>query len=435
MTRSRHVLVSLVSLSAPALAQEVAAPSSAPLVEATAATAATAQAESAPLAPKPEPLKVDAAKPEAREHREKWYDKLSIRGYTQVRYNGLLQNEPTLVYPQADKSIGGNAGFLIRRARLQLLGDVHPRVYLYFQNDFAADAGTTMHVGQIRDLYADIALDDDKEYRFRVGQSKVPFGFENMQSSSNRAPIDRTEALNSATPGERDLGVFFYWAPKEIRARFKHLVDSGLKGSGDYGVVGVGVYNGQGVNRAELTPSRFAVARVSWPFDFGGQIVEAGVQAMHGDIAVAKSKVTVRGADFTPTSSTMNRREKRAAASLTVYPQPIGFQAEAVLGRAPVFDLDERAIKTDTIWGYYGMLFAKVDAFVPFVRYAQYEGSRRTDTNAMPTSSTETEGGFEYQYNKAVEITLAWQHATRFHQKLLRDVTGDFARVQIQLNY
>jgi hypothetical protein len=53
----------------------------------------------------------------------------------------------------------------------------------------------------------------------------------------------------------------------------------------------------------------------------------------------------------------------------------------------------------------------------------------------MPTSSTEIEGGLEYQYNKAVEITLAWQHATRFHQKLLRDVTGDFARVQIQLNY
>ncbi len=200
-------------------------------------------------------------------------------------------------------------------------------------------------------------------------------------------------------------------------------------------IVGLGVYNGQGVNRPEATPSRFAVARVSWPFDFGGQIVETGVQAMHGDISVAQEKVSVRGADFVPTSSATNRTEKRAAASLTVYPQPIGFQAEAMVGEAPVFDLDARAIADASVWGYYGMLFAKFDALVPFVRYAAYEGSRRTDTNAMPTSSTEIEGGLEYQYNKAVEITLAWQHATRFHQKLLRDVTGDFARVQIQLNY
>lgn len=429
MITLRHAPVAFTLLALDAAAQEAPSPAIA------AAPAAPEAATAAPAAPKAVEAPPAADAPKAEQKEPKWYEKLAIRGYTQVRYNTLLQSTPTLIYPQADKSIGGAGGFFIRRARLQVLGDIHPRVYLYFQNDFATDAGTTMHVGQIRDLYADIALDADKEYRFRVGQSKVPFGFENMQSSSNRAPLDRTEALNSATPGERDLGVFFYWAPKEIRARFKYLVDSGLKGSGDYGVVGVGVYNGQGVNRAETTPSRTAVARVSWPFDFGGQIVEAGVQAMHGDVTIAQEKVSVRGADFTPSGSTTNRTEKRAAASLTVYPQPIGFQAEATVGEAPVFDLDARAIKDDTIWGYYGMLFAKFDAFVPFVRYARYEGSRRTDTNAMPTTSTEIEGGVEYRLNKALEITAAWQHATRFHQKLLTDVTGDFARVQVQFNY
>jgi hypothetical protein len=317
-----------------------------------------------------------------------------------------------------------------------VLGDVHPRVYLYFQSDFAADAGTTMHVAAIRDLYADIALDDDKEFRFRVGQSKVPFGFENMQSSSNRAPLDRTEAINSATPGERDLGLFFYWAPKEIRARFKHLVDSGLKGSGDYGVVAIGTYNGQAVNKPDLTPSRAVVARVTWPFDFGGQFVEVSAQAMDSDVSISLEKTKVQGVDFAPSSSTLNfDGEKRAAATVVVYPQPIGFQAEATVGRGPVFDLDARGVKRSDLFGYYGMLFAKFDGLVPYLRYAYYEGSRRTEVNAMPTDSTEIEGGIEYQVNKALEITAAWQHATRFNAKLQSEVSGDFGRVQVQLNY
>ena len=289
MNRVRHLSVALSFFAAAASAEEVTPPGQSPAV--------------APELPAVSPAPAAKA-PEAKEVKAEWYEKLSIRGYTQIRYNNLFQTDPLLTYPQNDKGIGGNAGFTIRRARLQLLGDIHPRVYLYFQSDFAADAGSTMHVAAIRDLYADIALDEDKEFRFRVGQSKVPFGFENMQSSSNRAPLDRTEAINSATPGERDLGVFFYWAPKEIRARFKHLVDSGLKGSGDYGVVAIGTYNGQAVNKPDLTPSRAVVARVTWPFDINGQFVEVSAQAMQSDVGLTLEKAKVNGVDFTPSSST-----------------------------------------------------------------------------------------------------------------------------------
>ncbi|MEZ5949741.1 MAG: porin [Planctomycetaceae bacterium] len=60
---------------------------------------------------------------------------------------------------------------------------------------------------QIRDLYSDLYLDDDKVNRFRVGQSKVPHGWENLQSSQNRLPLDRDDGFNSAVKNERDLGV------------------------------------------------------------------------------------------------------------------------------------------------------------------------------------------------------------------------------------
>ncbi len=86
----------------------------------------------------------------------------------------------------------------------------------------------------MRDAYADLHLDKDKEFRFRVGLSKVPFGWENLQSSSNRVPLDRSDSLNSGVRNERDVGVFFYYTPKEVQDLFKEINDSGLKGSGNY---------------------------------------------------------------------------------------------------------------------------------------------------------------------------------------------------------
>lgn len=91
-------------------------------------------------------------------------------------------------------------------------------------------------------------LDKDNVYRFRVGQSKVPFGFENMQSSQSRLPLDRHDGMNSAVSNERDLGVFFYWTPKKVQEHFKYISKNNLKHSGDYGMFGIGAYNGQTAN-------------------------------------------------------------------------------------------------------------------------------------------------------------------------------------------
>lgn len=76
----------------------------------------------------------------------------------------------------------------------------------------------------------------------------MPFGFENMQSSQNRLPLDRNDAMNSAVSNERDLGVFIYWAPVDKRKLFSRLVSDGVKGSGDDGIFAFGAYNGQTAN-------------------------------------------------------------------------------------------------------------------------------------------------------------------------------------------
>ena len=198
---------------------------------------------------------------------KKWFESFSIRGYQQVRYNRLFETNDKLRCEQCDRSWGADGGFFIRRMRVILFGQINKRVYFYIQPDFASSASTTsLHFGQLRDAYFDIGLDDKNEFRFRIGQSKIAYGFENMQSSQNRLALDRNDALNSAVSNERDLGVFFYYAPSEVRKLFSELVSSGLKGSGDYGVFGFGLYNGQTANKPELNNEPHAFTRIAYPF-------------------------------------------------------------------------------------------------------------------------------------------------------------------------
>jgi len=117
-----------------------------------------------------------------------WYESFRIRGYGQIRYNRLFETNDQFACEQCDRSWGQNGGFFIRRARLIVQGQIHPQVFIYLQPDFASTAGTTGNVAQLRDWYVDVGVDKQNVYRFRLGQSKVPFSYENLQSSSNRLP-------------------------------------------------------------------------------------------------------------------------------------------------------------------------------------------------------------------------------------------------------
>ena len=227
-----------------------------------------------------------------------WYDKLSIRGYTQVRVGRALTQDrdggdPSLL---GDRSISADTGtFSIRRARLILSGDVSEHLALFFQTDFANNPadGTHTFFAQIRDLYADIYLDTDKVNRIRVGQSKLPWGFEEMQSSGNRVAIDRSDAIDSGdSPNQRDLGTFYYWTPVEKQKLLKDLVDGGLKGSGNYGIFGIGVYNGQGGSELDENRNLHMVARFTWPFQLAsGQVVELSMQGYTGKKVVGGTEI------------------------------------------------------------------------------------------------------------------------------------------------
>jgi hypothetical protein len=368
---------------------------------------------------------------------KKWYESVQMRGYMQVRYNGLLQTNEDLECEQCDKSWGGDNDFFIRRMRLIFYGQVSPRVYFYIQPDFAsAPSSSAMHFGQLRDAYFDVGLDEKNEFRFRIGQSKVPYGFENMQSSQNRLPLDRADAMNSAVTNERDLGVFFYWAPAKTRKLFSSLVSEGLKGSGDYGVLGIGVYNGQTANRPELNSNKHVVARASYPVQIKNQVLEAGIQAYKGQFTLLSTTSGVG----TATDKLYN--DERVGATFVLYPKPFGILAEYNIGRGPEYDKLTNSVIESPLKGGFITASYKLDfngqTLIPFSRFQYYDGGKKHELDARSYEVKELEIGAEWQPNKNFELVVMYTMSARRFEDAANPVNyqrGNLLRIQAQVNF
>lgn len=359
-----------------------------------------------------------------------WFRELSFRGYGQLRYNRLLETNPDLTC-DCDPAWGGGGGFGIRRVRLTFEGNISEKVYLYIHPDIASGDGRSLF--SMRSAFFDVGIDDKQEFRIRFGQTKVPFGFENGQSTQKRLPLDRSESLNSAKQTERDLGVFVYWAPVEIRKRLAWLVSSGLKGTGDYGVFGFAVYNGMTANREMLKNSPHIAAKASYPFQFSsGQVLEAGVSAYTGKYPVNTTLV----------DNTLFQ-DQRVAASFIYYAQPLGFSGEYNIGEGPQYNRDLNTVESKPVRGgylqtMYYLKTYKYGLFIPFARWSSYEGGLKHRPDAISQDINEFEFGFEWQPNYFLELTMNYtisERNTRDAANPFNDQRGNLLRIQFQVNF
>lgn len=370
---------------------------------------------------------------------KKWYESISLRGYAQLRYNRLLETNDQLKCEQCDKSWGENGGFFFRRIRLIFSGQIGKHVYFYIQPDFASSPSSTIqNFAQLRDAYFDLGIGKYNQYRFRLGQSKVPFGFENMQSSQNRLPLDRNDGLNSAVSNERDLGVFFYWAPEKYRKLFSEVVKDGLKGSGDYGLVGFGIYNGQTANKPELNDAPHVVLRACLPIIIRNQIIETGIQAYSGKYTIAKDLIS----SGTKTTMDRNYLDQRMAATFVLYPKPFGIQAEYNFGRGPEFNKINDSIEVQKLNGGYVTLSyfipIRKEILIPFFRGQYYNGGKKHELDARSYEVKEFEIGLEWQPLKQFELTAMYTFSNRrFEDFALQNNVqkGKLLRLQAQINF
>lgn len=370
---------------------------------------------------------------------KKWYENISIRGYMQVRYNRLLETNPKLKCDQCDRSFGEGGGIFLRRIRIILYGQIHEKVYFYIQPDFASSASSaSLHFGQLKDAYVDIGIDNKNEFRIRLGQSKVPYGFENMQSSQNRLPLDRGDALNSAFSNERDLGAFFYWAPVGKRKMFSALVNEGYKGEGDYGIIALGVFNGQTANKPEQNKNLHVVARLTYPFEIGSQTIEPAIQAYTGRYVITNNQLSPN----VKIAQENNYIDQRVAATFVLYPKPFGIQSEFNIGKGPEFNKETDSIEVRNLKGGYATFnyFIKIKKQVlfPFLRAHYYSGGKKFEQDARSYTVKEYEFGVEWQPVKNFEFVAEYVASKRrFEDFKIQDNTqkGGLLRLQAQLNF
>ena len=366
-----------------------------------------------------------------------WYDRLTFRGYAQFRYNRLLETNELLKCPTCDRSIGANGGFFLRRARLAMLYEVNDHITVSIQPDFSSEVGGRENTLVLRQYFADLYFDSARTLRARIGQSEVPTGFEALQSSGRRTPLDRSDAMESTTPGEQELGVFFYWTPSAVKRRIRTLATSQLKGAGDYGAVALGVYNGQGGNRAEANDERHVVARIAYPFIVRGQYVEVNAHALAGTYTIATGQRApgVGGDD--------DFADRRVGGSLIIYPQPLGLQEEWTVGRGPQYDATTNSIEDRSLRGGYAMMsysfdFAGPPRVVAYARAQYFQGGFKTDPDARSSVVHEYEPGLEWTLNEGLEFTAAYAISDRLYRDSVapnNHQRGQFLRLQAQVSF
>ncbi len=373
---------------------------------------------------------------------DKWYERLKLKGYMQFRGSSVLNENGGLLNVPNDPFANDVTTLGIRRGRLTLSGDITSHLYMYVQVDYfgtvtgsASGTGTNVNALQARDYYADISLDPGREYRVRLGLSKVPFGWSNMQSSQNRLATERPDAINSAVEGERDLGAFFYYSPYDVRERFKNLVKMGLRGSGDYGLLALGAYSGQGIGRSDGNAQTHFVARLAYPFEFSnGQFFEVGIAAYTGRFMPA-----VTGATAVPTRGV---NDSRVGISAILYPQPFGLEAEWNWGEGPELNtatnrIDAKSLNGGYIQACYRHVFANSQELIPFVRWQYYNGGRKFAANAPHNNVNEVGLGLRYIPYPELEMSLMFNHGTRTNTNLApyNAVSYEYIGLQAQVNF
>ena len=379
----------------------------------------------------------------------RWYERIRISGYVQTRYS-LLDN-PMMDIPLGDGNSTTNPNtFYVRRIRLVLQGQISDRLAFYLQPAFEGD-GQNLFNREMVDAFADFFITKDKEHRIRFGQHRAPNSFDTYRSSSNRQELDRHESVQSGTPGERDLGIAYYWSPKVSQQRYAQLATY-HNGPGDYGDFGIMVYNGQTRNRPELNYDKHVGLRLAHPFELpNGRLLEAGMFAYRGQFVVAPGTVSrcpVAQHTQDGVNTGCQTRDERLTWYIWTPPQPSwGLLAEYTLGRGPQRDaqgfIRESALYGGYVQPYYTWRYSDVGQLTTYFRWGEYYGGIKT-LNGVDGRSKTVNLGLVWEPDTHWRFVAEWMYKEGLHHNLVQpnvaltntapqsEFTGNLFRIQAQ---
>jgi len=259
-------------------------------------------------------------------------------GFGTLKLNGLLQG-----WYQYNEDATPHDTFRLRRAEIKLSGEVNPMVSWAIMVDPAQvreDDTTTSKidgtnyvtsVGRksiLQDFY--ITLKVHPTSLFDIGQYKVPFGMEGLESS---AKLDLIERSTMAT--------VFKWADyRDIGVTYK----GNFKLSGVKILPSAGIFNGEGQNKLDANN----------PMAYVGRLVVKPIEALHLGIARYDGEVG--------TAKTPNRRTGLEA-KVTVGPASV--YGEYATGESGGKDKDMFYVTATCMLGKLFQLAARYDWYDP----------------------------------------------------------------------
>lgn len=162
---------------------------------------------------------------------------IKISGYTQLRYQFLDED-------------GKIDSFDIRRARLDIKGDVTERFDYRLQTDFAGSSAKV--------LDATAGYKVNPYLKLTAGQFKIPFSLENLASSPKLETINRSQVVEALTARGKDV------------IGNQNGRDIGIQASGNFWLSGdrsladyaLGIFNGSGINASDKNEQKDFVERI-----------------------------------------------------------------------------------------------------------------------------------------------------------------------------
>lgn len=229
-----------------------------------------------------------------------------------------------------------------------------------------------------------------------------------------------------------------YYTPDKVRKVWDRLAADGQKLFGNYGAFGLGVFNGQGLNRTERNDAVMTIGLATWPFELDGLGLHGQVFEVGGAFMRNRLSPELRSGGISPVSFADNRVGVHAI----LYPQPFGLQGEWNWGTGPEFDpvtqrIEERPLRGGYIQAMGRVRQSPVGPFYPFARWQYYRGGFKAAINAPRLETEELEVGFEFLPTPALEMTITYGWASRKEadERRFGQAEGELLRIQAQWNY
>ncbi len=272
-----------------------------------------------------------------------------FKGYIQVQYRSDQA---------ADKR-----EFLVRRARIKFEGEVDKRTSYEVQLQMdAKEKGLAKGTKtQVRNVFVDYKLNRG---RLRIGQAKIPWGYDLQRSSTIRwtSPVGRAFFLDRLFPNARDIGVQWEYRRSPNAPKFD-----------------VGVFNGTGMNKSDNNDKKNVMARVDFPVSCG---------------SVAVSAYT--GEDGSGAAAT---DQNRYGVSAHFKWSDTEFLSEYVQG-------DDRGADVRGWYAQVGHPLTKRAPNLIFAKYDQYDENTDLANDLFKRWSL----GYWYELDKHNRLTVLWEH-------------------------